>query len=98
MITSDKRYKMMDRITAETINAVTGSKLKFDREGKMVDMCKAIEDMRIEERQEGAIEKTKKIVQNLYKMGMSETSIAKAVDVHLALVKQWLGLVDIEHS
>jgi len=29
---------------------------------------------------------------------MSETSIAKAVDVHLALVKQWLGLVDIEHS
>ena len=98
LITSDKRYKMMDRITAETINAVTGSKLKFDREGKMVDMCKAIEDMRIEERQEGAIEKTKKIVQNLYKMGMSETSIAKAVDVHLALVKQWLGLVDIEHS
>lgn len=55
-------------------------------------MCKAIDDIRKEERAEGKIQEKKETVFNLYHMGMKEDFIAKAVNVNVDLVKQWLGL------
>lgn len=48
LVESDEKFRCMNRITAETINAVTGSKIKFDEEKEVVNVCKAIQDMRTE--------------------------------------------------
>lgn len=53
LLKSDSKFKSIERTTAEVINAVTGSKLKINRNEEVVDMCKAIEDIRAEERAEG---------------------------------------------
>lgn len=53
LLESDKRFKAIERTTADVINAFTNSKLKFNPNEEVVDMCKAIEDMRAEERNEG---------------------------------------------
>ena len=42
----DNAYRKLSRRTANMVNVVTGSKLKFDEGKEDVDMCKAIEDMR----------------------------------------------------
>lgn len=53
LLASDEKFRSIERMTAEVINAVTGSKLKINRNEEVVDMCKAIEDIRAEERAEG---------------------------------------------
>lgn len=53
MVKSDKRYRSLGAETAAFLNVVTGSNLKIRQEGGKVDMCKAIDDMRAEERREG---------------------------------------------
>ncbi len=92
LLASNDKFQKMDRITAETINAVTGSKLKFSEDEEVVNMCKAIDDIRKEERAEGKIQEKKETAFNLYHMGMKEDFIAKAINVNVDLVKQWLGL------
>ena len=47
------RFKSVDAETASLINAITGSRLKFDTREEKIDMCKAIDDMRKESREEG---------------------------------------------
>ena len=50
----------MDAETAEFLNVVTGSNLAIRTEGGRVDMCKAIDDMRRDERLEGRREGERK--------------------------------------
>lgn len=38
LLASNDKFKKMDRITAETINAVTGSKLKFGEDKEVVSV------------------------------------------------------------
>ena len=52
------RFRSVDSETASLINTITGSRLKFDTREEKVDMCKAIDDMRKESREEG-IESTR---------------------------------------
>ena len=52
------RFRSVDSETASLINTITGSRLKFDIREEKVDMCKAIDDMRKESKQEG-IESTR---------------------------------------
>lgn len=42
---------------------------------------------------EGEMKRAKETAHNLYSMGMSDEFIAKAVNVNIELVRQWLGLV-----
>ena len=49
----DSTYQRISRKTADMINIVTGSKLKYNPGEERVDMCKAIEDMRAEAKNEG---------------------------------------------
>ena len=52
------RFRSVDSETASLINTITGSRLKFDTREEKIDMCKAIDDMRKESREEG-IESTR---------------------------------------
>ena len=40
----EKKYREIDRETADLINTVTGSKLKFEEEEEKIDMCRAFEN------------------------------------------------------
>ena len=51
-------FRSVDSETASLINTITGSRLKFGTREEKVDMCKAIDDMRKESREEG-IESTR---------------------------------------
>lgn len=67
--------------------------LKETPEG-VSEMCKEMEIMRdksrAEGRQEGELEKAKETAINLHNMGMDMGLIAKAVNISIDLVKQWL--------
>lgn len=59
-------------------------------------MCKAYENSqnraKAEGKVEGAMIKAKETALNLKAMGMTEENIAKAVNVSIALIRQWLGV------
>ena len=55
----------MEPKTANLINTITGSRLKFDTKENKVDMCQAIDDMRKESMEKG-IEST--LLDNLKKI------------------------------
>ena len=50
------RFRSVDSETASLINTVTGSRLKYDIREEKIDMCKAIDDMRKESKEEGRTE------------------------------------------
>lgn len=52
----------------------------------MSEMCKAMEELRVESRREMAVE----MAQNLYEQGVSIEQIAKASKVDVDTVKGWL--------
>lgn len=43
--------------------------------------------------EKGALQKARETALNLNKMGLTDEMIAKAVNVSLDLVRQWLGIV-----
>lgn len=43
--------------------------------------------------EKGALQKARETALNLNKMGLTDEMIAKAVNVNLDLVRQWLGIV-----
>ena len=51
-----ERFRNVDVDSANLINVVTGSELEFEVEEGQVNMCKAIDEMRKESRQEGILE------------------------------------------
>ena len=53
MLKEDKSFETVSRDTANVINAVTRSGLKFPENQEVVDMSKAIEDIRVEGYNEG---------------------------------------------
>ena len=53
LLETDTRYQELDQDAAVVINTITNSKLKLDRKEENVNMCIAIEEMRLESRQEG---------------------------------------------
>lgn len=65
VLSEDVSFRSVSRKTADVINTVTGSNLRFKDGEEYVDMCKAIEDMRNDAVHEGAAE----IAKNLLKIG-----------------------------
>jgi predicted transposase YdaD len=53
LLQKDPIYSKMERDSANLINTVTNSKLTYMEEGNVIDMCKAIEDMRADAKAEG---------------------------------------------
>ena len=65
-------------------------------EGGIHNMCDVLDRVeskgRAEGRAEGEMKRAKETAHNLYNMGMSDEFIAKAVNVSVELVRQWLGV------
>lgn len=63
-----------------------------NKEGGPHNMCDVLD--RVEQRgvEQGEMKRAKETALNLHSMGMKEDFIAKAVNVSIDLVKQWLGL------
>jgi len=87
MLTNDKAYSKLKRKTAELINIVTNSNMKFKEEGAVVDMCQAIVDMKRIAKQEGRIEgeiegeaKLASLMTNLFLAGRVDEAKQVVVD------------------
>mgnify|MGYP002510917044 FL=1 len=55
-VSSDERFKRVERQAVDVINVVTGSRVKYSKRKEMVDMCLAIQEIRKEGREEGRLE------------------------------------------
>ena len=53
---TNSSFRSLDRQAAEVINAVTNSKLRYPEGKGQIDMCIAIEEMRMDSKIEGKIE------------------------------------------
>lgn len=51
--TNEKRFRKLERRAVDVIEAITNSEIKYDEEEEAVDVCQAIQEMRIEERRLG---------------------------------------------
>ena len=92
VVAEDAAFKNISKRTADAINTITHSELKFPEEKETVDMCKAIQDIRkdaiAEGRAEGKAEgraegeaigmaKLKQALANLIASGMEESQARK---------------------
>lgn len=57
---NEKRFRAVERRAVDVMEAVTNMGIKYEEEEEKIDVCKAIEDMKTEARQEG-IKKGKRI-------------------------------------
>ena len=73
IVNEDEVYKHISRRTAVMINTVSGTKMKISEGKDEVDMCKAIEDMRKEEREKGIEEGIEKGIEKGRNEGIIET-------------------------
>lgn len=94
--TNEKRFREVERRAADVIEAITHTGLKYDESEEVVDMCQAIQEMKIEfERsgeQKGELKKAKETAGKLYEMGLETEKIAQAVGYAVETVKEWLVL------
>ncbi len=95
-----ERFRRLERRAADVIEAVTRSGLRYDEREEAVDMCQAIQEMRMEERQIGKEEgerigetkQARETSKRLYAMGLDIEAIAPAVGHTAETVMDWLGL------
>ena len=85
ILTSEQRFKSLERSAAEIINVATNSKIKFEQGKETVDMCLAIQEMREESRNEGRIEGIKAFIQDKAEDGVAENIIIAKLQRHFAL-------------
>lgn len=69
---ADPEFRRLDRQAAEVINVTTNSKLRYPEGKEKIDMCVAIEEMRMDSRLEGEIKGTVKMCKK-FKMSQQET-------------------------
>ena len=63
-------HKDVEQESADLINVVTGSELKYEVKGGRVNMCTAIDEMRKESRSEGRNEGVLETLASLVKKGL----------------------------
>lgn len=89
---NEKRFREVERRAVDVIEAITHAGLKYEESEGEVNMCKAIQEMRMEERQIGELKKAQESARNLYEMGIDVEKIAQGVGYAVETVKGWLGL------
>lgn len=84
----------MDADAARVIRTITNMPVEIKEKEEKVDMCKAIEEIMEDSRQEGeasgALRKAKETACTLAGMGLSAEQIASAVNIDPEVVKEWL--------
>lgn len=101
------RLSLGSNADAEAGNgAITNSEIKYDEEEEAVDVCQAIQEMRIEERrlgeqegerrgekigvQKGELKKAQEAARNFYNLGLEVDKIAQGLGYEVETVKGWL--------
>lgn len=76
---------------ATVIEAITNSGIKYDEEDEVVNVCQAIQEIRMEERkigeQDGELKKAKEAAKNFYNLGVDVEKIAQGVGYAVETVK-----------
>ena len=84
----------MEADAVRVIRTVTNTPVEIQKEAEEVNMCKAIEEMMEDSRQEGeasgALRKAKETACALAAMGLPKEQIASAVGINLEVVKEWI--------
>ena len=93
---NEKRFRELERRAADVIEAITNSGIKYDESEEVVDVCQAIQEIRMEERkigeQNGELKKAKEDARSVYNLGVDIEKIAQGVGYAVETVKEWLGL------
>lgn len=89
---NEKRFRNMERRAVDVIEAVTNSGIKYRESEVEVDMCQAIQEMRMESELKGELNKAKEDAKNFYKLGVDVEKIAQGVGYTVETVKEWIGL------
>ena len=89
-ITENNPRMRLDADAARVIRTVTNTPVEIREEEEEVDMCKAIEEMMEDSRQEGIQEGKRETACALAGMGLPAEQIALAVGIELEVVKEWL--------
>lgn len=75
-----ERFKHMEREAVQLLNLVTGAEMEMDEEEEVVNMCKAIQDMRKEERELGQQEGKQQVIRNMLLHNYSIADIMTLVE------------------
>ena len=74
-----ERFKHMEREAVQLLNLVTGAEMEMDEEEEVVNVCKAIQDMRKEERELGQQEGKTQIIQSMLAHGYTLDEVMEVV-------------------
>ena len=74
-----ERFKHMEREAVQLLNLVTGAEMEMDEEEEVVNMCKAIQDMRKEERELGQQEGRTQMIQSMLAHGYTLDEVMEVV-------------------
>ncbi len=93
---NERRFRELERRAADVIEAITNSGIKYDESEEVIDVCQAIQEIRMEERkigeQDGELKKAKEDARNFYNLGVDIEKIAQGVGYAVETVREWLGL------
>lgn len=93
---NERRFRELERRAADVIEAITNLGIKYDESEEVIDVCQAIQEIRMEERkigeQDGELKKAKEDARNFYNLGVDIEKIAQGVGYAVETVKEWLGL------
>ncbi len=86
---ADESFQNLDRQAAEVINVTTNSKLKYPEGKEKIDMCLALEEMRMDSKREGIREgEIKGAVETYQEVGISLQETSRRVSVKFNLPLQ----------
>lgn len=95
-INENKNFEQVERDTADFIQAVTGTKMQFDKNDEVVNMCKAWENSMNQARKE---EKESTIVENMRKMvknsNMTLQQIMDVLEIPMKDREKYAALVQL---
>ncbi len=93
-----ERFREMERRAADVIEAITNVGMKYGEDEEVVNVCQAVQEMRMESEKKGELKgelkKAKEDAQNFYKLGVDIEKVALGVGYAVETVKEWVGLTN----
>lgn len=101
---NERRFREVERRAVDVIEIITNTGLHYDEKETKIDMCQAIQEMRMESERigecrgekigqiRGEDKKAKEAAQYFYNMGIEVEKVAEGVGYSVETVKQWLNL------
>ncbi len=96
VISKDDKFNEMSNDSVKLLSAVTKTKIKTNEEKGVVNMCKAIDDMMKDAKNEGRNETLVENAINLYKNGASLELISKSLGMSINKLKKILTQNNVE--